>query len=72
MSVGNTIDGTANMNGFLPFQIATTGAVSMWNTNIANAAIDPNNASFKRRQDLPGKVHTSTLELQQATAAFPS
>ena len=51
MSVGRSVDGTANMNGFVPFQNATNGLVSMWNTNIANAAVDPNNASI---QTTPG------------------
>jgi hypothetical protein len=47
MSVGTSVAGTADMNGFLPFQNATTGLVSQWNTNIASAAIDPNNAAIQ-------------------------
>ncbi len=47
MSVGTSVAGTADMNGFVPFQNATTGLVSQWNTNIANAAVDPNNAAIQ-------------------------
>jgi hypothetical protein len=47
MSVGTSVAGTADMNGFVPFQSATTGLVSQWNTNIANAAVDPNNAAIQ-------------------------
>ena len=52
MSLGRSVDGTANMNGFVPFQNATNIA-GLWSTNIANAAIDPNNAAI---QTTPGYV----------------
>jgi hypothetical protein len=57
MSVGRSVDGTANMNGFVPFQSATTGVVGLWNTNIANAAIDPNNALIQTTSGYVGE-HT--------------
>ncbi len=65
MSVGRSIDGTANMNGFVPFQSATTGVVGLWNTNIANAAVDPNNAVI---QTTPGFAGESTHVNFGATA----
>ncbi len=46
MSVGTSVAGTADMNGFVPFQNAT-GMTTLWNTNIANAAVDPNNAAIQ-------------------------
>ena len=55
MSVGTSLNGTANLNGFLPFQNATTGLVSQWNTNIANAAIDPNNAAIQTTGGFSGE-----------------
>ena len=58
MSVGRSIDGTANFNGFVPFQNATDGVVSLWNTNIANAPVDPNNAAIQTTSDFTtGKTH---------------
>ena len=54
MSVGRSVDGTANMNGFVPFQNAT-GMVSLWNTNIANAAVDPNNAMIQTTAGYSGE-----------------
>ena len=47
MSLGRSVDGTANMNGFVPFQNATDTPAALWSTNIANAAIDPNNAAIQ-------------------------
>jgi hypothetical protein len=55
MSVGSSVAGTANMNGFVPFQNATTGVVGLWNTNIANAAIDPNNAVIQTTSGYAGE-----------------
>jgi len=55
MSLGTSVAGTANMNGFLPFQNATTGLVNQWNTNIANAAIDPNNAAIQTTAGFAGE-----------------
>jgi hypothetical protein len=46
MTVGSSVDGTADLNGFVPFQSAT-GMVTLWNTNIANAPVDPNNATIQ-------------------------
>jgi ribosome-binding factor A len=54
MSVGSSVAGTANMNGFLPFQSAT-GMTTLWNTNIANAAIDPNNATIQSTAGYSGE-----------------
>jgi len=47
MSLGRSVDGTANMNGFVPFQNATGTPAALWSTNIANAAVDPNNAMIQ-------------------------
>ncbi len=47
MSVGSSVAGTANMNGFVPFQNATGTPAALWSTNIANAAVDPNNAMIQ-------------------------
>ena len=55
MSVGSSVAGTADMNGFVPFQSATTGLVSQWNTNIANAAVDPNNAAIQTTAGFSGE-----------------
>jgi hypothetical protein len=55
MSVGSSVAGTADMNGFVPFQSATTGLVSQWNTNIANAATDPNNAAIQTTAGFAGE-----------------
>jgi hypothetical protein len=46
MSLGTSVAGTADLNGFLPFQNAT-GITTLWNTNIYNAAVDPNNATIQ-------------------------
>ena len=46
MSLGTSVAGTADLNGFVPFQSAT-GMTTLWNTNIANAAVDPNNAAIQ-------------------------
>ncbi len=55
MSLGTSVAGTANLNGFVPFQNATTGLVSQWNTNIANAAVDPNNAAIQTTAGFAGE-----------------
>jgi hypothetical protein len=55
MSLGTSVAGTANMNGFVPFQNATTGVVSQWNTNIASAAVDPNNAAIQTTAGFAGE-----------------
>jgi hypothetical protein len=55
MSLGTSVAGTADMNGFVPFQNATTGLVSQWNTNIANAAVDPNNAAIQTTAGFAGE-----------------
>ena len=54
MSVGSSVNGTANLNGFVPFQSAT-GMVTQWNTNIANAPIDPNNATIQAAAGYSGE-----------------
>jgi hypothetical protein len=46
MTLGTSVAGTADLNGFVPFQNAT-GITTLWNTNIANAAVDPNNAAIQ-------------------------
>ncbi|MGO8773208.1 MAG: chitobiase/beta-hexosaminidase C-terminal domain-containing protein [Terracidiphilus sp.] len=55
MSLGTSVAGTADMNGFVPFQNATSGLVSQWNTNIANAAVDPNNAAIQTTAGFAGE-----------------
>ena len=55
MSLGTSVAGTANLNGFVPFQNATNGLVSQWNTNIANAAVDPNNAAIQTTSGFAGE-----------------
>ena len=55
MSLGSSVAGTADLNGFVPFQNATTGVVSQWNTNIANAAVDPNNAAIQTTAGFAGE-----------------
>jgi hypothetical protein len=45
MTLGTSVAGTADLNGFIPFQSAT-GMTSLWNTNIVNAPLDPNNATI--------------------------
>ena len=56
MSVGSSVNGAADMNGFVPFQNATNGLVSQWNTNIASAAIDPNNAAIQTTAGFAGET----------------
>jgi hypothetical protein len=70
MSVGNSVAGTANMNGFLPFQNSTTGVQNMWNTNIANAAVDPNNASIQTTSGFAG-IGTRVLFGPSSGAGIP-
>ena len=55
MSVGSSINGTANLNGFLPFQSAANGLVNQWNLNVANAAVDPNNAMIQTTAGFAGE-----------------
>ena len=50
MSTGLSTNGTANLNGFIPFPSG-----NLWNTNIANAPIDPNSATI-----LSGLASSST------------
>jgi hypothetical protein len=42
LSLGDSPDGTANLNGIVPFP-----ATNAWNVNIANAPVDPNNAAIQ-------------------------
>jgi hypothetical protein len=42
LSVGSSVAGTADMNGFVPFPVTNA-----WNVNIANAPVDPNNAMIQ-------------------------
>ena len=46
MTLGTSVAGTADMNGFVPFQSAS-GTSAQWNTNIVNAPLDPNNATIQ-------------------------
>jgi hypothetical protein len=54
MSLGRSVDGTANMNGFVPFQNANN-MTNLWATNIANAPVDPNNAAIQTASGFAGQ-----------------
>jgi hypothetical protein len=56
MSVGSSVAGTANMNGFVPFQSASN-MTNQWDENIANASVDPNNAAIQTTSGFAGE-HT--------------
>ena len=53
MTLGVSGPGTGSLNGFIPFQSAT-GMTTLWNTNIANAAVDPNNATIQSTSGYSG------------------
>ncbi len=50
MSLGDSPDGTANLNGIDPFP-----ATNLWNVNIANAPVDPNNSAIQAMSGYAGE-----------------
>jgi hypothetical protein len=51
LSVGSSVAGTADMNGFVPFPVTNA-----WNVNIANAPLDPNNATIQSTGGYAGEA----------------
>ena len=55
MSVGRSVDGTANMNGFVPFQNATNTAWCAMEHQHRQRAVDPNNAVIQTTAGFSGE-----------------